>query len=109
MLGSHIHLKSKYGTRVHARPIHNCVATDCRHGDIRLAGSISNPLQGRVEVCYEGVWSTICALNGLSAEVVCRQLGYVSLGISKCLKSDSCICMHVHIIERQTPTPLLLV
>lgn len=50
-------------------------------GAIRLAGS-SSPLEGHVEVCYDGVWGTVCSnLWGLAdAKVVCRQLGYSSSG-----------------------------
>ncbi len=39
---------------------------------------ISNPLGGRVEVCYDGVWGTVCShgWNMANVVVVCRQLGY---------------------------------
>lgn len=55
---------------------------DCREGDVRLAGGISSSLQGRVEVCYDKVWGTVCVSSWSSkdAEVVCRQLGYETLG-----------------------------
>ena len=55
----------------------------CTHGDIRLA-SISNPLEGLVEACYDGVWGTVCDSNWESAEasVVCHQLGFSSQGMS---------------------------
>ena len=55
---------------------------DCSDGDIRLGGS-NNPLEGRVEVCYDGVWGTVCS-RGWSipdVTVACRQLGHSSSGI----------------------------
>lgn len=54
---------------------------DCESGDIRLV-SINNPLHGRVEVCFDGVWGTVCdrLWNNADAAVACRQLGYSSLG-----------------------------
>ena len=57
--------------------------SNCSDGDVRLVGG-SNPLEGRVEVCINRAWGTICD-NGFSdrdATVVCNQLQYPY--ISKC-------------------------
>lgn len=47
----------------------------CIDGEVRLSG-------GRVEICINKVWGTICS-NGwdnMDASVVCRQLGFYPVG-----------------------------
>ena len=52
----------------------------CKHSSVRLVGS--SPLKGRLEVCVYGVWGRVCNSNfdAPEATMVCRQLGYSSLG-----------------------------
>ena len=61
--------------------MHICVgkddtpSSDCSDGNIRLVGG-TNVLEGRVEVCINRAWGTICdnGFNNKDATVICNQL-----------------------------------
>ena len=71
---------------------------NCTGGDLRLVGG-TNEYEGRVEICVNRVWGTICYSSsrysnywGVSdGAVVCRQLGHQDKGTT----------IHVHVYIAQ--------
>ena len=54
--------------------------SNCSNGAVRLTGG-SNQYEGRVELCVNGVWGSVCdsGWDNREASTVCRQLGYQGL------------------------------
>ena len=68
----------------------------CTNGDVRLFGGKGN-YEGRVEVCSDGVWGTIChdLWDQKDAVVVCRQLNLTYQGKIKKLSKLNIIVIIV--------------
>ena len=57
--------------------VYGVLSDGCQNGDVRLVDG-TLPTNGRVEICYEGVWSTISSTGwgNQEAKIVCAQLGF---------------------------------
>ncbi len=76
----------------------------CENGEIRLTnGRI--PSEGRIEICFNGHWGTIChdGWDSREARVVCREIGYPG-------NSEYCmylkLCVHAR-VKLTSLSPLL--
>ena len=55
---------------------------NCSNGDLRLVNG-SNILEGRVEICINNAWGTVCtsSISEDDTEVICRQIGQLPPGM----------------------------
>ena len=53
----------------------------CKTGEVQLLGGATSN-EGRVQVCYGGIWGSICGTlwDSKGAAVVCQQLGFSGQG-----------------------------
>ena len=62
----------------------NISADNCNEKDIRLVSAQPDGASGRVEVCLNRYWGTVCddGWDSNDATTVCKQLGYFDIGIT---------------------------
>ena len=60
------------------------VEEQCLTGAVRLVNGTKNVMAGRLEVCFNGVWGTVCRFGwtAQAATVVCKQLGFNNSGVT---------------------------
>ena len=70
----------------------------CNNGDVRLQGGTGAD-EGRVEVCMNGVWGTVCdnSWNDSDATIVCQQLGFSRFRMQTALIADIILNIHTYL------------
>ena len=54
----------------------NLLTDGCRDGSLRLVGGRESGIDGRLEVCLNDQWGTVCGKNwnDMNTKIACRQL-----------------------------------
>lgn len=80
----HIHSMYCIFTHTHTHAMADA-GSPCMNGAVRLVGG--NSRSGRLELCLGGVWGSVCKSRygrwDVAAQVICRQLGYNTSGITE--------------------------
>ena len=59
------------------------IPDNCTHGDVRLVGGLL-AYEGNVEICINGIWSTICdsGWSNNDVKLACAKAGYPGAGMN---------------------------
>ena len=62
---------------------HDIISAPCVEGEVQLIGNSGYSSFGRVEVCRDSTWGSVCGQRATfqDASVVCRQLGFSPHGM----------------------------
>ena len=71
------------------------VLSGCSDGDVRLINGTTS-YEGRVEICYNGIWGSICdsSWDDWDAAVVCLQMGFQGTSMYAWLYHVAYTCTH---------------
>jgi len=94
-------------------PAVSSVFSNCTDGDVRLVDVVmpdggEGVVAGRVEICFNSVWGTVCSSGFAdldSAAVVCRQLGFLPEGIYTALRYLQWLSLKLHLFCVHVSSP----